>query len=300
MSRRFYNFQGSHHEIQAALHLRHLGPVLIDIPESKNDKIGLFLDAGFKSIPMYIESAISLPFCTRDLSRKHKKQIKDSIAAWHQKSLTVEVYDLESLGRSFLIKELYFQILLPEYYAKGISPYNSHNQESFEKLLTSENYFVIVYQKGHIAGGAILRPQVMDESMDIVKGSSLKGNGVEGLVYALKPEFHLCNRAFIFHMVKIFESLDMTFFSYGKDTPWIDDNYLKVIIEKMRWCDHVALAWGNGLRFFSPGPIKDDEYPGINIITKIEESSVLLRFGHSDTQVKNVLRYYLPTIEFYE
>lgn len=230
---------GSTDEVAAARLLRGHAHMRI-APEAPEQRASL--GDGFVAAPESWECLIELPLDQGQLSRRFRRALGASVAAWDRLGCELAVYDVASFGRERLIEELYFPIFVRNYYARGLSPYGSHRLDAFQRLARDDRFVAVVEVAGRARGGALLSPRVASGSVAVARGAAPAGTLVEGLAYALGDELADVRRAFVLGLAASFSRLGFDWLSLGRDAPFVEARYTDVTLEKLRWADSVC-AW---------------------------------------------------------
>jgi len=294
---RFHALRASDAEIYAALHLSQVAHVRVEIAPAAPSRQRL-IQAGFFQLPSSIDSTVLLPFEPEDRPRTWRKNLARSMAAWEQAELRLSLATVASYGLEKLVSQLYFPIFVPQFYARGMSPYGAHNLDTFRGLAAPDTYVAVVERGDQVVGGALLRRAQEPASALLLKGLRAEGSSIEGLVYVLREEIAECRRALLLHLCEAFTQLGFPALSLGRDTACIDPGYAPVLLEKLRWADSVSVHVGpeHELAFIHEGSAVRGR--GMVVLTIDGEQRVGIRsYGEAARSVEHQLRDLLPGLQ---
>jgi hypothetical protein len=278
----FFSLGDSSPELTAAVHLAQVGNVQVGT-KGETTKLESLYRIGFFNVPNSIECCVALPLDLNIRPRQWYRNLQQSMKYWHQSECHLHLTTVENLGIDRLINELYFPIFVPNFYARGISPYGTHNLTAFRKMVSPKFYVALVQQGERTVGGGILRSRIPTPNAYILKKGNIPdiaAEGVEGMIYALDEKFGSCRRAFLFHLCAAFSSIGMNMLSLGTDLFWFDKRYVPILLEKIHWADAVLANRTDSHILLAIHPSQIDEQHGM-IVFAYEKQRIILRgYGH--------------------
>jgi hypothetical protein len=241
-------------EVTAALALRATRHLLV---HATGERAARLAAAGFLRAPHWIEIAAPAPFDLSQLSRNSRKAIDRSLRAWHAAGLEVTLDTASGFGLERLVREIYYPIVVPYVDARGINPHGIHRVHSFVAL-AKQSVLAIVSANDAIVGLALLKITDLNGALH-VGGAPLAGRGMEGLVYALRPELAECRRALMVALAQAVAEAGGSFLSLGKDHPWAEPQYAAVLRQKLGLADSIYVHDGDLGHFYHWKPLGPDE-----------------------------------------
>lgn len=234
-------------ELTAALALRATRHLQV---HATGERAARLAAAGFARAPHWIEIVAPAPIDLARLTRNRRKAIDRSLRAWDTAGLAITLDTASGFGIERLVREVYFPIVVPSVYARGINPHGIHRVDQFVALARRSVLAVVTAgARDEVVGVALLRITDLRDAIH-VGGDPLSGRGMEGLVYALRPELGDCRRALMVALAQAVADAGGSFLSLGKDHPWCEPQYAAVLRHKLGLADSIYAHDGEPGQFY--------------------------------------------------
>jgi len=273
------------------MELKKVSGVILNFDSTKEGENEL-LNCGFVRMPRYIELVIQTTEKEIRLNRRLEKDVLRSLQIW--RSLNAEIrLEHSSLLSIDEVNKLYYDLLVPELYCKGWSPYGLHNYDKYLKLIDKESWVARVFRDNKVIGVAFLTSKKFNDRK-LLFGSILGDSVFCGQVYCFRPEFVGLQRALFFTLIQKIRELGIESFSVGQDSPWMQKKYSKVFIEKLRWADSLVSCEGPHYTYGSFNKCGEDtlyfekKSMGLNLIGSNGLKSELSRIEKLVQNLRNI------------
>lgn len=244
MTLNFITLDGRVDSIEAALLLTRTRSVRIAMPRSQ---AGILLEHGFVELPRTVECAVNCPMDLATMSHSLRKSLRRSLAEWGE--LSCELTTVEEFGQRRLLDEIYYPILVKDFYSKGRSPFGAHNERDFLKTTATETIMVVVKSAKTIVGAAFFqRKQMMAERL--VSGDLPDKSILTGLIYAFIPEFSKASSSFFMVVSGLLAECGYKTISLGRDLPFMGPQYVRSFLKKARQSPIMMFGFGHESDFY--------------------------------------------------